>query len=535
MSQAPPVPVRKHRFWIPAVLFTLGAAAIAGLQIYPDESFDEGNRNTFSMAAGLLVILLVALWYLFLSGFSWTVRLVGLAGAFVLGYFAAPTPAGGYVVSSIEFNGFMAPNLRFAWEDNDAALARHRRLAGAAGVEVDLAHVAPDDMPEYRGVRRDGVSPGPALESVWSADQPKRLWRQPVGGGYAAFSVVGPWLVTIEQRRADEAVVCYDARTGAECWIYEYPAFFRETLGGDGPRATPTIHDGKVYALGATGELTRLDGSTGRADWRVNILSLNGAANLTWGMSGSPLVMDGLVIVTPGSQKGPEDGGAIIALRAEDGGVVWKSGAGLGGYASPMLAELCGERQILAFEGEGISSYAAAGGARLWRFPWKSEFDINAAQPIVVDDQSVLISSNAGAALLEIAREDEKWSARPKWTSRDMKCHYSNPILYEAHVYGLDNGILACVRIADGKRTWKGGRYGHGQMLRRGSILVILSEKGEIAMVEANPEEYHELGKVQALDAFKTWNNPALVADRLYVRNHLEMAAYELPLESRGR
>ena len=534
MSEAPPVRVQEHRFWIPVLLVALGAAAVAGLQFFPDESLDDGRRNTYSMAAGILVVGLIALWHLFFSGFSWTARLVGLAGAFVLVYFAAPTPAGGFIVSSIEFNGFMAPNLRFAWEDNEAALARHRLLAGAADGAADLTQVSPDDMPEYRGARRDGVSQGPALETVWSADEPKRLWIQPVGGGYAAFSVVGTWLVTIEQRRASEAVVCYDGRTGAECWIHEYPAFFRETLGGDGPRATPTIHEGKVYSLGATGELVRLDGRTGRADWRVNILSLNGAANLTWGMSGSPLVLDGLVIVTPGSQKAGKAEGAILALKEKDGSVAWKSGSGLGGYASPMLAKLCGERQILAFEGEGLSSYAASDGARLWHSPWKSEFDINAAQPIVVDDRTVFISSNAGSALLEISQENGEWSARPKWTSRDMKCHYSNPILYEGHVYGLDNGILACVRLTDGKRTWKGGRYGHAQMLLRGSVFVILSEKGEIAMVEANPEEYHELGKIQALDDFKTWNNPALVGNRLYVRNHVKMAAYALPLEKRG-
>jgi outer membrane protein assembly factor BamB len=418
----------------------------------------------------------------------------------------------------------------------EAHRAKQREASPAAREERTAAgwdlSAGPNDVLAYRGPRRDGVIDGPRLARDWSAVPPKLVWRQPVGGGYAGFVVIGPLAITIEQRRGDEAVVAYDVETGRERWIYQYPALFHETLGGDGPRATPTIHGDKLISLGATGELACLELATGKRLWQVNILTQNQSANLDWGMSGSPLVLDGQVLVTPGNQKGADTSRAITTFSLADGKPGRGGGASQAGYASPVLVELAGTKQVLVFEGQGLAGYESSDGRELWRTPWKSEFDINAAQPIVLPQDQIFITSAAGAALVKVSQgRGGAWIAEEVWRNRKLKASYGCPIAYQGYVYGLDDGILACLDLADGSQKWKAGRgrYGAGQILLCGDLLLILSEAGELALVEARPDRFSELARIQAIDG-KTWNNPTLVGGRVFVRNHLEMAAYDLPL-----
>jgi outer membrane protein assembly factor BamB len=370
------------------------------------------------------------------------------------------------------------------------------------------------------------------LES-FNKDKVRQIWRQPCGGGYAGFAVAGQGAVTIEQRGDDEVVVCYEAVTGKECWTYAYPAHFQETMGGPGPRATPTIADGDVYSLGATGVLVRLDGSTGREKWKVNILE--GNDNIMWGMSGSPLVYDKVVVVNPGTQRESAKGRAVIAYDRETGKEVWTAGSAQAAYASPMLATLAGRRMVLIFDAEGLAGYDAANGEEILpHYPWKTMSDINVAQPVVLPDDRVFITSGYwhGCDLVKIAQAGSTFkpsSAWPNAPSKDMRCKFSNPVYHEGFLYSLDESErLVCVDAATGKRQWKDGHYGHGQLLLVGDKLVVLTETGQLVMVEANPKAFHELGKFQALKGEKIWNCPAMVGKRVFVRNHQEMACYEL-------
>ncbi len=365
----------------------------------------------------------------------------------------------------------------------------------------------------------------------WEKHPPRCLWRHPCGGGYASYAVIGDTAVTLEQRGSDEVVVCYDILTGRHRWKYAYPAHFSEKLGGDGPRATPAIHDRYVYSLGASGDLVKLDFATGELVWRVNILAENGSGNLEWGMSGSPLVLDGQVIVNPGTQQGSETSADVLGLDVADGRVVMRGGDARSSYSSPMVATLLGVPQLIIFDAAGVAGFDPAGGQSLWRVPWTSDFDINAAQPVVLDDRHIVISSQAGCALIEFALAEGHWIATQVWRNRLMKCSYANPVTRDGFLYGLDEGILACLCLKTGKRAWKerAGQFGHGQLLLTGDLLLVLSEKGELALVEATPEEFRELGRIQAIEG-KTWNNPVLVRGKALVRNHLEMACYELPL-----
>jgi outer membrane protein assembly factor BamB len=498
------------------------------------ERVDRGTRRMLSFACLLLAAAVVSVWFLVWANVSRRWRAVGAALLTVA--VAAPFAA----VRRVEFSADMAPTFDFRWNaDRFAVVEAHRAQqletdsqapeARTAAV-VDLA-VRPYDVLEYRGPRRDGVVAGPKLARDWSAVPPKLVWRQPVGGGYSGFVVVGSLAITVEQRRGNEAVAAYDADTGRQLWIHEYPALFHESLGGDGPRATPTIQGDKIISLGATGELVCLELASGKPVWQVNILTQNGCGNLDWGMSGSPLLVDDLVLVNPGNQKGSDASRAITTFSLADGKPAWSGGAAKAGYASPMVATLGGVRQIVIFDGQGLAGYDAADGRELWRTPWKSDFDINAAQPIFLPSDQVFITSAAGAALVQVSHNAGAWSAEEIWRNRKLKASYACPIAYQGHVFGLDEGILACLDLSDGKQRWKarGGSYGAGQMLLSGDLLLILSEAGELALVEARADRFVELARIQAIDG-KTWNNPTLVGARVFVRNHLEMAAYDLPL-----
>lgn len=528
----PTAPRGPKRMWVPILGLALTAAGMIALQVLLPETIDTGSKRMLTLIVALVGFLWVLGWFFFASGLSARARL-GTAMVLVVAVTAAALS-----VRRVEFSGDMVPSFDFRWtKDRYAALEEHRTRGSEPGDApvlglVDLAAVTPgqDDVQEFRGPSRDGVSPGPALARDWTTLPPKLLWRQPVGGGYASFIKIGPALITIEQRRDKEAIIAYEANTGQELWVHEYPALFSETLGGDGPRATPTYHDGRIYSLGATGELLALDFATGKKLWQVNILKDNECGNLDWGMSGSPLVHEDVVIVNPGDQKGTDNSRALVAYSLADGKRRWAAGRAKASYASPMLVTLGGTKQILIFDGVGLAGCDPSDGRELWRFPWKTDFDINAAQPVVLDDERIAITSTTGSALVQVKPDAGAWKAEQVWMSRRLKGGYASPIAYDGAIYGIDESILVALDLADGKQRWKDrkGQYGHGQMLRRDDLLVILGEAGELALVEATPTKFNELARIQAIEG-KTWNVPLLVGNRIYVRNHLEMAAYELP------
>ncbi len=356
-----------------------------------------------------------------------------------------------------------------------------------------------------------------------------------VGGGYGGISVVGPSAVTLDQIGGDEAVVCYDADTGKERWVYSYPAEFREPLGGDGPRTNPTIAGGDVYSLGATGVLVRLDGKTGAERWKVN--ALDGRENIQWGMSGSPLVYDRFVVVNPGANPGPHQaegaGKAVVAYDRDTGKVAWSAGDRPAGYSSPQLATIAGVRQVLVFDGDGLGSFAAETGKELWFHEWKQSPEVNVAQPLVFEDGRVFVSSGYGhgGAMLKVTLADGKWSVEEAWTNNRLKCKFTSPVRHGDYIYGIDEaaGSLTCLDAKTGKLEWKDGRYGNGQIMLVGDVIVVETETGKLVLVEATPDGHRELATFQALEGRKNWNHLTIARGRAYVRNHETMACYELP------
>ncbi|HEX7316245.1 MAG TPA: PQQ-binding-like beta-propeller repeat protein [Pyrinomonadaceae bacterium] len=375
----------------------------------------------------------------------------------------------------------------------------------------------------FRGPGRDGRYDERPIRTNWQGGL-QQLWKQPSGGGYSSFSVADGAAYTIEQRRGQEVVAAYNIDNGRELWTHAWDAHYTDST-GDGPRTTPTWHEGRLYALGATGELRCLDARTGKLIWSKNILKENGASNLQWGMAASPLVVDDKVIVIPGGSGGK----SVVAYNARTGAPVWGTLSDSASYTSPMLVTLAGRRQVLAVTARYVAGIAPEDGAVLWSFPWANSIGINVAQPIVVGPNRFFVSSGygKGAALVEVSNAGGKLSAAPVWERASMKNKFNSSVLHEGHVYGLDEGMLTCVDVATGEQKWKARGYGYGQVVLASGHLIVTTEEGEIALVRATPAGHTELSRFPALEG-RTWNVPAIADGRLLVRNATQMACYKL-------
>jgi outer membrane protein assembly factor BamB len=292
-------------------------------------------------------------------------------------------------------------------------------------------------------------------------------------------------------------------------------------MGGDGPRATPTYESGVVYSLGATGEFRALDALSGKVKWGKNILNDNNASNLSWGMSAGPLIVGNKVIVQPGGGAG----NSIVAYDKATGNRVWGTLDDRQAYTSPMLVTMDGKSQILAVTAKRAVGLEPETGKLLWEYPWTTQFDVNSAQPVVVDGNHVALSSGYGhgAALIEVRGS----TVKNIWKNKHLKTRFNSPVLYEGYLYGLDEGIFSCIRVSDGEQMWKGGRYGYGQNLLVGDQIIVLTEAGELVLVRATPEKLVEVSRSSAIEG-KTWNVPAIEGGILLVRNGNEMAAFDL-------
>ncbi len=363
------------------------------------------------------------------------------------------------------------------------------------------------------------------------------MWKQPVGGGYASFVTARIGALdlafTIEQRGNQEVVAAYEVPTGRERWTSKWTAEFKEFMGGDGPRATPTYFDGFIYALGALGELRALDATDGRTIWRTNILSDANASNLQWGMSAAPLIVDDNVVVLPGGSGG----NSVVAYNHRTGARAWSALDDRQAYSSPMLVTIDGVRQLLVLTASRMIGLTPDSGALLWEYPWVTMNGINVGQPIVIGRRRVFLSSGygVGAAVVEVTMSGGRGTVREVWKNNRMKNQFSSSVLHEGYIYGLDESILACLDAETGALKWKGGRYGYGQIALASGHIIVLTEDGDLALVRATPEKHVELARFPALDG-KTWNHPAFSDGRLLIRNLKEMAAFDLrqpPLTAR--
>ena len=336
--------------------------------------------------------------------------------------------------------------------------------------------------PGFRGAARDGIVRGVRIETDWSRTPPVELWRRPIGPGWSSFAVDGDRFFTQEQRGEDEVVSAYSLKTGEPLWKHSDKTRFWESNAGAGPRATPTLSNGLVYTLGGTGILNALNASDGSVVWSRNAASDTGKPIPDWGISSSPLVVGDVVIVATG--------GWLAAYDAVAGKPRWFGPKDGWGYSSPHLANIDGVPQIVMVNGPGVVGVSPSDGTILWKYEWAGD---SIVQPALIDASDLLIGSGSGLAekngmlRVTIAHEPGGWSVKERWTSTGLKTYFNDFVAHQGHAFGFDGSILACIGLKDGTRMWKGGRYGHGQLLLLPdqNVLLVLAEDGYVALVSA--------------------------------------------------
>ncbi|MCW5556268.1 MAG: PQQ-binding-like beta-propeller repeat protein [Verrucomicrobiae bacterium] len=474
-------------------------------------------RNLAVGAVGLLVLTALLLWWMLFSRARWPQRWLGLAWV-----------AGGIGLGLALFrirgvSGDFVP----IWEPRWARSAPSRSAPAPSATPAEPAGTnamaAAGAFPQFLGPQRNAVLPGPVLATNWSVQPPQILWRQPLGAAWSGFAVVGDQALTQEQHGPEEQVTCYEASTGRHLWTHSDPERYATTIAGEGPRATPTVVGDRVFTLGALGRLNALDLATGRRLWTRSLTNDAATGVPEWGFSGSPLVQDGLVIVSAGGRQGA----SLVAYRADTGEIAWTGGSSEAGYASPFFATLSGTPQILIVNRRSIASHDPRTGAVLWEVPFGAGMPLP-ANPILIPPDRLMVSAgyNVGSELFAVAPGTNAPSSL--WKSKKLKAKFANPVFRDGFVYGLDDSILACLDARDGSQRWKEGRYGHGQALLVGDLYLQMAESGELILLAPTPDAPNEITRFPVFTA-KTWNPIALRGHQLFARNDQEAALVLLP------
>jgi outer membrane protein assembly factor BamB len=389
-----------------------------------------------------------------------------------------------------------------------------------------------EDWPCWRGLRQDGASREAGLLTEWPKDGPRQLWKIPLSGGFSSVVVADGRLFAVTKEKNEEVVLCLDAATGKELWSYRYDcdyAVHRSFTGGGapkartGPRATPVVDGDRVFTLGATGTLLCLNVHDGKPVWRQDLLKLASTKCPTQGYCGSPVVVGDQLYLSLGGQKG----NCIAALNKMDGHVIWQALDDPLGHASPVWVQSGSLPQMIFFTGAGAVGVDPQDGKLLWRYPWKTSFNLHIATPIVSDGK-VFISSNygTGGAVFRLSGGSEPETV---WKSKSMQNHFSTSVLHDGYLYGFSEARLRCVDFQTGDVKWDKGGLGKGSLVLADGNLIVLGEHGELVLVKASPANYKQVSRCQVFDSGTlTWTVPTLSGGRLYVRSENALVAFDV-------
>lgn len=376
---------------------------------------------------------------------------------------------------------------------------------------------------QFRGPLRDGKSEETGLVRSFGPEGPKEIWRVPIGAGFSSVSVLSDWLYTMDSDGETEFALALDAATGRTLWRVPVGPTFHD-LNGDGPRSTPTIDSGLVFVLGSRGRLAALSASTGEPVWQTSITDAFGGELPTWAFSTAPLV-DGDRLVVEVGGSGPR---AIAALEKRTGAVVWTSQEANLAYSSPIALELGGMKQFVFLLQQKLVSLDRDG-RELWSVPFAPQLDIKPASPVFVPPDLILVSASydVGAKVVRLKNEGASVSAEEVWSGRQMRSHFNSAVALDGKLYGFDTATLRCLEAATGKTCWARRGLGKGSLLYADGMLLVLSERGKLVLLEATHEDYRELASHEVLEG-RCWTPPSLSDGRLYLRNHTELVALDL-------
>ena len=552
------------RHFIPPVKIWVTLASLATatvlvrygwLEVLVGDVIDQAVRNIITLILAFTGCVSLFIWFIRESDFQTVVKKRGTVGLVALIILALA------VLRIERVSGDLVPQFAFRWQArSDSLLPPAATIANRTNNQKasSIWNASPDDSPCFLGPQGTASIDGIEIDTTWSRHPPRCIWKRPIGAGWSGFATYGSHAATLEQRGNDEAITCYSIATGEPEWAVSVPARHETVLGGIGPRSTPTIYDGIVYATGATGWLHAIEGNTGKVLWRKDIVADLGidrashAAAVAWGRAGSPLVTEQLVIVPAGGPRTEfdalEDDAdettldpklsryiSLVAYDRTNGDQKWIAGTEQISYASPQLIRL-GDRNAVITVNEGhVAAYEITTGHQLWQSVWPghSNSDASCSQPHILAGDSFFISKGygIGSAVFSFSQSNSDWTVKPVWQQSNLlKTKFTNVAIHNGYAYGLSDGILECVELSSGKRMWKQGRYGQGQLLRVGATLLIQAESGEVVAVPATPEKPSELSRFPALNG-QTWNNLCLSGNNLLVRNAEEAACYEVSIQ----
>lgn len=388
----------------------------------------------------------------------------------------------------------------------------------------------------FLGNQRNGISDETGLNVNWNEHKPSVLWREPLGGGYSSMVIAEGKLWTMATHLNHDYIICLDALSGKKLWSTRgAPTYLDNQRQARGPRSTPTWHAGKLYCLLPAGDLLCLTADTGRILWKFNIFDISGAPRQEqktiyyWGMSASPLIEGDLVILQPGGSAN----NSVIAVHKDTGKLVWSAGTDPPGYASPIVIEAENQRQIIVPTGQSILSLNPKEGSLLWRVVWGNKYNCNCATPVWNED-SLFISSAYGTGSMRFALTLQNEELRPisRWKNLSMQNQFATSIIKDGYIYG-PHGDLAtvtyrCLDMQRGEVQWISRRVGKCTQIAAQGHLICLTEQGTLVLVEANPTEYREKGKLTGLLEFKAWAHPALANHKLYLRDEKRILCLDL-------
>ena len=395
----------------------------------------------------------------------------------------------------------------------------------------DEAIAAPGEWPQWRGPNGDAVSAERGLLKEWQTGSPRVVWRIPVGEGFSSISVWQGRLYTLWDEGKGEFLVSLDAATGEELWRYRVDDSFTNQW-GNGPRSTPAVDSGLVYAVSAQGKLHAVAAQDGRAIWDHDLATEYGGTIPAYGYASSPMIEDDKVFVEAGGRNNL----AFIAFDKSTGGVVWASQTDAAAYSSPLAITVDGVRQIVFFSASGLSAVAPEDGRLLWKHPWASScpatgIPTNVAHPVFIPPDKIFVSNGygtvTGSTVLRVIRRGGEFATQTVWRSETMRNLLNSSILHDDHIYGFDIGILKAIDAATGEEQWKARGFERGSLIAADGQLIVLGEQGNLALVEATPSGYREKGSAQILRG-RAWTMPSLADGRLFLRNHSEMVSLDL-------
>lgn len=384
------------------------------------------------------------------------------------------------------------------------------------------------DWNQFRGPNRDNICEESGLLDRWPGNGPDHIWTATgLGDGYSAVSVVGDLIYSMGNTGGSEYIIALDRGSGEVVWKTRNGAEYHNGVGG-GPRGTPTVTNGRVFALGANGDLTCCEAATGDVIWHKNILDDFGGSNITWGISESVLVDDGKVICTPGGSRG-----TVVALNQDTGATVWTSEvptSPAAGYASPVVSTIGSLKQYVVFTSKGVVGIDAGRGTPLWGQNKSSNDTANCATPLVIGSR-IFSSSDygTGAELIRVSARGRKVTSEVVYHNRNMKNHHGGMVYVDGHVYGSNSDILTCLNLRSGKPAWR-ERSMKGSVVYADEKIVFRHENGTLVLLAATPEKYRELGRFNQPERSnqRAWAHPVIAGGVLYLRDQDKLLTYNL-------